>query len=78
VAKSLPSRNGQRGLVKFWPVGQLYGKKVRCVYENEDVLVTHAFSTFQNGTVDEVLWVGRKKDGLIHRVETGSTPISQG
>jgi hypothetical protein len=49
----------------------------RCVYENEDILVSHAFMTFPNGSRDAVMWVATKKDGLIHKVETGSTPISK-
>ena len=49
----------------------------RCIYENEDILVSHAFMTFPNGTKDAVMWVATKKDGLIYRVETGSTPISK-
>ena len=48
----------------------------RCIYENDDILVSHAIMTFPNGSKDAVIWVGTKKDGLIHRVETGSTPLS--
>lgn len=49
----------------------------RCLYENEDILVSHAFMTFPNGSRDAVMWVATKKDGLIHKVGTGSTPISK-
>ena len=48
----------------------------RCIYENDVILVSHAIMTFPNGSKDAVIWVGTKKDGLIHRVETGSTPLS--
>ena len=47
----------------------------RCVYENDDILVTHAFITFPNGTKDALIMVHLKKDGLIWRTETGSTPM---
>ena len=47
-----------------------------CIYENDDILVSHAIMIFPNGSKDAVIWVGTKKDGLIHRVETGSTPLS--
>ena len=47
----------------------------RCLYENDDILVTHAFVTFPNGTKDAVMMVHMKKDGLLWRTETGSTPI---
>ena len=48
----------------------------RGIYENDDLLVSHAIMTFPNGTKDAVMWVATKKDGLIYRVETGSTPLS--
>ena len=48
----------------------------RCIYENDDILVIHAIVTFPNGSKDAVMWFATKKDGLIHRVETGSTPLS--
>lgn len=51
-------------------------ESARCIYENEDILVSHAIMTFPNGSKDAVMWVATKKDGLIHRVETGSTPLS--
>ena len=76
--KVLTKQEWVKGFGEMLASGTVVRERVRCVYENDDVLVTHAFSTFPNGTVDAVLWVGRKKDGLIHRVETGSTQISQG
>ena len=51
-------------------------ESARCIYENEDILVSHAIMTFPNGSKDAVMWVATKKDGLIHKVETGSTPLS--
>ena len=48
----------------------------RCIYENDEILVSHAIVTFPNGPKDAVMWFATKKDGLIHRVETGSTPLS--
>ena len=50
--------------------------KNRCVYENDDIMVSHSFVTFPNGTTDSVMYVGILKDGKLFRVETGSTPIS--
>ena len=34
-----------------------------------------AIMTCPNGSKDAVMWVATKKDGLIHKVETGSTPL---
>ena len=47
----------------------------RCLYENEDILVTHSIVHFPNGTADAVMMVHMKKDGLLWRTETGSTPM---
>ena len=47
----------------------------RCLYENDDVLVMHFFMTFPNGTRDAVLYYIQKEDGLMRRIETGSTPL---
>ena len=49
--------------------------KNRCVYENDDIMVSHSFVTFPNGTTDAVMYVGILKDGKLFRVETGSTPM---
>jgi hypothetical protein len=49
--------------------------KMRCLYENEDIMVTHSITKFPNGTSDAVMMVSMKKDGLIWRTETGSTPL---
>ena len=57
-------------------LGKLKRDRVRCLYENDDILVTHFFGTFPNGSQDAVMWVGLKKDGLIYHVETGSTSLS--
>lgn len=47
----------------------------RCIYENDDILIEHAFSEFPSGDKEAVMMVSLKKDGLIWRTETGATPI---
>ena len=49
----------------------------RCLYENDEVLVMHWISYFPNGTSDAVMMVHMKKDGLLWRTETGSTPLNK-
>ena len=49
----------------------------RCIYENDDIIVAHNITDFPNGTTDAVMMVHLKKDGLIWRTETGSTPITK-
>ena len=50
-------------------------ENVRCIYENDDILVTHSFNTYASGDKEALLWVSCKKDGLLWRTETGATPI---
>ena len=47
----------------------------RCLYENEDILVTHSIVHFPNGSTDAVMMVHMKKEGLLWRTKTGSTPM---
>ena len=47
----------------------------RCVFENDLVLVTHAFMRYPDKTKEAVLAVLLKKDEKIIRMETGSTPL---
>ena len=47
----------------------------RCLFETEDILVTHAFMSYPDGSKESVIAVLMKKDDKIIRMETGSTPI---
>jgi ketosteroid isomerase-like protein len=47
----------------------------RCLYENDDILVSHSKMTFPDGHREAVMSVATKKDGKITRLETGATPI---
>ena len=49
--------------------------KVRCIYENEEILVTHRFNTYASGDKEALMIVALKKDGLIWRTETGATEM---
>jgi hypothetical protein len=50
----------------------------RCLYENEDILVEHSLMDFPDGSREAVMSVHTKKEGLIHRTETGATLIEKG
>ena len=50
-------------------------EKMRCVYENDEILVVHNFVTYASGDQDAVMAVYLKKDGLLWRVESGATPM---
>ena len=45
----------------------------RCLYENDDILVTHAVMDYPDGTREAVLSFETKKDGKILRTESGAT-----
>ena len=54
---------------------QLQIKNQRCIYENEEILVTHSMMNFPDGTSEAVMVVNKLKDGKVIRVEIGATPI---
>ena len=45
----------------------------RCLYENDEAMVTHAVMGFPDGTREAVLAFHKIKDGKIIRMETGAT-----
>ena len=55
--------------------GKLARNDIRCIYENDDIMVSHAIVTFPNGATDALMYVGILKDGKLFRTETGSTPL---
>lgn len=50
-------------------------EKRRCIYENDDVLITHSFVTYGSGDKEALMTVYIKKDGLLWRMETGATQL---
>jgi len=46
----------------------------RCVYENDDILITSDNMTNDSGDTAVVTMIHLKKDGLIWRTEMGETP----
>ncbi|MDA1238383.1 MAG: nuclear transport factor 2 family protein [Proteobacteria bacterium] len=48
----------------------------RCVYENDDILVTHEFMSYPDDTKEAVMAVAMIKDGKIIRYETGATTLN--
>ena len=45
----------------------------RCVYENDEILVSHDYMSYPDGTREAVMGVAKLKDGQIIRFETGAT-----
>ena len=57
--------------------GKLARNDVRCIYENDDIMVEHAMVSFPNSSTDAVLVAMTLKDGKVFRTETGSTPLTK-
>ncbi len=51
-------------------------RDLRCLYENDEILVEHSVIDFPDGTTEAVLAVHLLKNGKLIRTETGATPIS--
>jgi hypothetical protein len=51
-------------------------KGQRCLYENDEILVTHSMISFPDGTSEAVMVVNQVKDGKVVGAETGATPIN--
>lgn len=49
----------------------------RCIYENDDIVVSHTIMDFPDSTREAVMTVHKLKDGKIIETETGATPISK-
>jgi len=45
----------------------------RCLYENDEAMVTHGVMSFPDGTREAVLAYNQIKDGKVIRLETGAT-----
>ena len=49
----------------------------RCVYENDEIMVSHSFMDFPDGTSESVLISHKLYEGKIIETETGATIVSQ-
>ena len=45
----------------------------RCVHENDEILVSHDFMSYPDGTREADMGVAKFKDSMIIRFETGAT-----
>jgi ketosteroid isomerase-like protein len=63
-------------LAKVWGGGNRTIEDLRCVYENDDILVIHTILTFQSGSREGAMIVNLKRDGRIIRTETGVSDLT--
>ena len=68
---------GKADVIKWAMSGDINQDKVRVIYENDEVGVTHSFVTFNDGNIEAVMAVYKYKDGKIISLETGATPMSK-
>ncbi len=47
----------------------------RCLFENDEAMVTHGVMSFPDGTREAVLAFHKIQDGKVIRMETGATPL---
>jgi hypothetical protein len=63
-------------LRKVWGGGNRTIEDMRCVYENDDILVIHTRLRFQSGSREAAMIVNLKKDGKVIRTESGVSDLS--
>ena len=63
-------------LSKVWAGGNRTIEEMRCLYENDDILVIHTVLSFANGSREGAMIVNSKRDGKVVRTETGVSDLS--
>jgi hypothetical protein len=63
-------------LAKVWDGGNRTIEEMRCVYENDDILVIHTRLSFRSGSREAAMIVNLKKDGKVIRTESGVSDLT--
>ena len=63
-------------LRKVWGNGNRTIEDMRCLYENNDILVVHTRLSFANGSREGAMIVNLKRDGKIVRIESGVSDLT--
>lgn len=63
-------------LRKVWRPGNRRIDAIRCLYENEDILVIHTRLSFQSGSREGAMIVNLKQDGKIIHIESGVSDLT--
>ena len=72
-------RDAMRNLLKkVWRPGNRIIEDMRCLYENDDILVVHMTLSFASGSREGAMIVHQKRDGRIVRIESGVSDLSGG
>jgi hypothetical protein len=72
-------RDAMRDLLKkVWRPGNRIIEDMRCLYENDDILVVHMTLSFASGSREGAMIVHQKRHGRIVRIESGVSDLSSG
>jgi hypothetical protein len=63
-------------LRKVWRDGNRHIEDMRCLYENDDILVVHMRLRFKSGSREAAMLVNLKKNGSIYRTESGVSELT--
>jgi hypothetical protein len=63
-------------LGKVWGGGNRTIEDMRCIYENDDILVIHTRLKFRSGSREAAMIVNLKKDGKVIRTESGVSDLT--
>jgi hypothetical protein len=63
-------------LTKVWGGGNRVIENMRCLYENDDILVVHTRLSFASGSKEGAMIVHLKKDGKVVRIESGVSDLT--
>ena len=63
-------------LRKVWGNGNRTIEELRCLYENDDILVVHTRLAFASGSREGAMIVNLKRDGKIVRIESGVSDLT--
>jgi len=70
-------RTQMAGLLRqVWRPGNRTIDSIRCLYENEDILVVHMRLSFQSGSRESAMIVHTKKHGKVVRIESGVSDLT--
>ncbi len=76
-SKDALSRDEMGALLgKVWSGGNRVIEDMRCIYENDEILVMHTTLRFKSGSREAALISHLKKDGKVVRIESGVSDLT--
>lgn len=63
-------------LRKVWGNGNRTIEELRCIYENDDIVVVHTRLAFASGSREGAMIVNLKRNGRIVRIESGVSDLT--